>query len=132
MPLSAQASISLCLMGREASEMSVSPLQNFSKPPPVPETPTVTRTSGATERNSSATASVTGKTVLEPSIATLPDSDSPLPVVSPPSSPPHAPISSVAARASMTSGSSLLHRIANTLSYLLGMSPSERILGGSG
>ena len=57
--------------------MSVSPLQNFWKPPPVPETPTVTRTSGATERNSSATASVTGKTVLEPSIATLPDSFSP-------------------------------------------------------
>ena len=73
MPASAQASISLSLMGRDASEMSVSPLQNFWKPPPVPETPTVTRTSGATARNSSATASVTGKTVLEPSIATEPE-----------------------------------------------------------
>ena len=30
------------LIGREASEMSVSPLQNFSKPPPVPEKPTDT------------------------------------------------------------------------------------------
>ena len=103
--------------------MSVSPLQNFSKPPPVPETPTVTRTSGATERNSSATASVTGKTVLEPSIATLPDSFSPpAAVVVGPSSSPQATISIVAARASMTSGSRLLHRIAITRCYLLCMS----------
>ena len=76
MPATSQASISLSLMGREASEMSVSPAQNFWKPPPVPETPTVTRTSGATERNSSATASVTGKTVLDPSMATEPESSS--------------------------------------------------------
>ena len=34
------------LIGREALEMSVSPLQNFSKPPPVPDVPTVTFTSG--------------------------------------------------------------------------------------
>ena len=42
MPFFLQASISLALIGREASEMSVSPAQNFSKPPPVPEIPTVT------------------------------------------------------------------------------------------
>ena len=34
------------LIGREASEMSVSPAQNFSKPPPVPDVPTVILTSG--------------------------------------------------------------------------------------
>ena len=49
--------------------MSVSPRQNFLKPPPVPEMPTVTR---ILPRfwiwNSSATASVIGNTVLEPSI----------------------------------------------------------------
>ncbi len=53
--------------------MSVSPAQNFLKPPPVPEMPTVTRTPRFSIWNSSATASVTGKTVLEPSIRTMPD-----------------------------------------------------------
>ena len=37
---------SLSEIGREALEMSVSPLQNFWNPPPVPEVPTVTFTSG--------------------------------------------------------------------------------------
>ena len=60
-------------MGREASEMSVSPAQKRLKPPPVPETPTCTRTFGATLRNSSATASEMGKTVLEPSMSTSPE-----------------------------------------------------------
>ena len=32
---------SSALIGRDASLMSVSPAQNFSKPPPVPEVPTV-------------------------------------------------------------------------------------------
>ena len=41
--------------------MSVSPRQNFLNPPPVPEMPTVTRTSPPFAFwNSSATASVTG------------------------------------------------------------------------
>ena len=44
---------------------------NFLKPPPVPETPTVTRISGCSFRNSSATASVIGNTVLEPSTWTF-------------------------------------------------------------
>ncbi len=51
--------------------MSVSPRQNFWKPPPVPEMPTVTRTPGVTFWNSSATASLMGKTVLEPSRVTV-------------------------------------------------------------
>ena len=51
--------------------MSVSPRQNFLKPPPVPEMPTVTLTSPFLAFwNSSATASVIGYTVLEPSILT--------------------------------------------------------------
>ena len=44
MPAAAQVAISAARIGREASEMSVSPRQNFLKPPPVPEMPTVTRT----------------------------------------------------------------------------------------
>ena len=42
MPLSAQACFSSSSIGREAFETSVSPRQKRSKPPPVPETPTVT------------------------------------------------------------------------------------------
>ena len=49
--------------------MSVSPRQNFLKPPPVPDMPTVTRTLPRLEIwNSSANASEIGNTVLEPSI----------------------------------------------------------------
>ena len=51
--------------------MSVSPRQNFLKPPPVPEMPTVTLTLPLVDLwKSSATASVIGNTVLEPSIFT--------------------------------------------------------------
>ena len=51
--------------------MSVSPRQNFLNPPPVPEIPTVTLTLPLVDCwKSSATASVIGKTVLEPSIFT--------------------------------------------------------------
>ena len=71
--LAAQACFSSSLIGLEASLKSVSSLQNFLKPPPVPEIPTVTLTSGWTFLNSSATASVIGKTVLEPSPLILPD-----------------------------------------------------------
>jgi hypothetical protein len=57
----AQASISFFRIGREASEMSVSPRQNFLKPPPVPEMPTVTLMAFFFAFwNSSATASVIG------------------------------------------------------------------------
>src|SRR5687767_4218859 len=61
------ASTSSSLIGREASDISVSPLQNFSKPPLVPDVPTVTRTLGFSPWNSSAAVSVRGATVLEPS-----------------------------------------------------------------
>ena len=72
-PASSQSWTSLALMGREASEIWVSPLQNFLNPPPVPETPTVTRTLPSVSLpNSSATASVMGNTVLEPSISMSP------------------------------------------------------------
>ena len=54
------SSTSVGLIGREASEMSVSPAQNFLKPPPVPEMPTVIFTSRFFFWNSSATASVIG------------------------------------------------------------------------
>ena len=66
------------LIGREASEMSVSPAQNFSKPPPVPETPTVIWTSGFSSLNSSAAASANGPTVDEPSIAIWPETSPPV------------------------------------------------------
>src|SRR5688572_17563132 len=76
MPLAAHASISEALIGRDASLMSISPLQNFENPPPVPERPTVTRTLLLLRTNSSATASDMGKTVLEPSMVTEPPSPS--------------------------------------------------------
>src|SRR5687767_15369451 len=71
MPALAQPAISALRIGREAFEMSVSPRQNFLKPPPVPEMPTVTFTCCFFAFwKSSATASVTGNTVLEPSFLT--------------------------------------------------------------
>ena len=74
MPLALQASTSESLIGRDASETWVSPRQNFSKPPPVPENATFTRTSETFE-NSSATASEIGNTVDEPSTWTSPESE---------------------------------------------------------
>jgi hypothetical protein len=54
--------------------MSVSPAQNFSNPPPVPDVPTVTLTWGFSPWKPSAAASLSGPTVLEPSIRIVPDS----------------------------------------------------------
>src|SRR4051794_30442667 len=65
-------SISLAVIGREASAMSSSPLQNFLKPPPVPEMPMLIFTSGCSLLKVLATASVMRNTVLEPSISILP------------------------------------------------------------
>jgi hypothetical protein len=45
-PFARQVASSCSVIGREASEMSVSSLQNRLKPPPDPEMPTVTRTRG--------------------------------------------------------------------------------------
>jgi hypothetical protein len=60
------------LIGRDALEMSVSPAQNFSKPPPVPEVPTETLTPLLSRLNSSPAAAVRGSTVDEPSVTTSP------------------------------------------------------------
>src|SRR5215213_3628898 len=61
------------LIGREALEMSVSPAQNFSKPPPVPDSPIEMSTPEFSPLNCSAAACAKGKTVDEPSILMLPD-----------------------------------------------------------
>src|SRR5678815_155089 len=69
MPAARHVSISAVRIGRDAFEISVSPRQNFLKPPPVPDRPTVTWTLPRFEIwNSSAIASAIGNTVLEPSI----------------------------------------------------------------
>ena len=74
MPAAAHRSTSFCLMGRDASEMTVSLAQNFLNPPPVPEMPTTARTLPPVRSpNSSATASVMGNTVEEPSIGMSPE-----------------------------------------------------------
>ena len=74
--------------------MSVSPAQNFSKPPPVPDVPTVIWTSGFSSLKSSAAACVNGATVEEPSMAILPDRSPP-----PPPPPPDAAAGLVVAAA---------------------------------
>ena len=94
-PLLLQAGASFSAsIGRDALEMSISPAQNFSKPPPVPDSPTEMFTSGFLAWNCSAAACANGNTVEEPSILIAPDSfaspDEPevsLPLLSPP----HAP-----------------------------------------
>ena len=72
-PASLQIVASSSLIAREAFERSVSPRQKRSKPPPVPETPTVTWTSGFSFWKRSAAAVVNGPTVLEPSASIRPD-----------------------------------------------------------
>src|SRR5918994_4380626 len=86
-------------MGLDASEMSVSPAQNFWKPPPVPAVATVTLTPGSTSRKASAAASLTGATVDDPSTVTVPLTS---PLALPPAPPellwpPHPLINSEAA-----------------------------------
>src|SRR5215510_3636336 len=95
MPAARQAAISVGRIGRDALLTSVSPRQNFWKPPPVPDTPTVTRAPAWVFWNSSATDSLIGNTVLEPSTrimgaaasATMPGVSPALPqaVIEPPS-----------------------------------------------
>src|SRR3954452_16903394 len=70
--------------------MSVSPAQNFSKPPPVPDVPTVIFTFGFWPWNCSAAACAKGPTVLEPSILMLPERSPPPPPLPPLSSLPQA------------------------------------------
>ena len=88
-----QAAASSSLIGREAFERSVSPRQKRSKPPPVPETPTVTCTPLFCCWKRSAAAVVYGPTVLEPSASIRPERSLPpaevvVPLVSSLSSPP--------------------------------------------
>ena len=53
-PLESQIADSSSLIGREAFERSVSPRQKRSKPPPVPEMPTVTSTPPSSRKPSAA------------------------------------------------------------------------------
>src|SRR5215211_4526174 len=90
-PPSSQACCSSGSMGREASEIWVSPAQNASKPSPVPAPPTVICTSGFSWANPSTTAWVIGCTVLEPSIEIWPETfPLPPPPCSAPAPPPQA------------------------------------------
>ena len=57
--------------------MSVSPLQNSSKPPPVPDVPTVMFTPEFSPWKASAAAEVRGPTVEEPSIVMSPERSDP-------------------------------------------------------
>ena len=75
-PSVSQAATSSSSIAREALEMSVSPAQNFSNPPPVPDVPTVTLTPGFSAWKSSAATVVSGATVLDPSMTTSPESSS--------------------------------------------------------
>ena len=59
-------------MDLEASEISISPIVNLLKPPPVPETPTSTFALGCNFLNYSATASYRGDRVDDPSTSTVP------------------------------------------------------------
>src|SRR4051794_30135870 len=58
--------------------MSVSPAQNFVKPPPVPDSLTLRSTPGLAALKSSAAASEIGRTVLEPSMTIVPVTGAPL------------------------------------------------------
>ena len=71
-PFAAQSSASLSLIGRDASEMSVSPEQNSAKPSPVPGPSTEIATPGFAAENFSALTAEMGSTVEEPEITTLP------------------------------------------------------------
>ncbi len=71
-PASRHLIASASRIGRDAFERSVSFLQKRSKPPPVPEMPTVTRAPRFLFWNPSAAAEVYGPSVLDPSAVTLP------------------------------------------------------------
>jgi hypothetical protein len=85
-PASPHRAISSSLIGRLASEMSVSPEQNSWKPSPVPGPSTVTATPWLASENCCPTRALIGSTVDEPEMAMLP--------LRPPS--PAAPVPTVA------------------------------------
>src|SRR5215218_3924393 len=95
-PPSSQACCSSGSMGREASEIWVSPAQNASKPSPVPAPPTVICTSGFSW--------AIGCTVLEPSIEIWPETFPP-PCSAPAPPPQAARTSDSASRRADTTGS---------------------------
>src|SRR5215217_867483 len=70
-------------MGREASLICVSPLQNSTNPSVVPGPSTFTSTSGFSPENPSATRLLIGRTVEDPETLTDPDrfSDPPPPLL---------------------------------------------------
>src|SRR6266545_516085 len=74
-PAALQAAASSSLILREASLMSVSPLQKRAKPSPVPGPSTVYSTSGFAAWKSSATMLVIGSTVDEPEMVSVPTTD---------------------------------------------------------
>src|SRR5215211_92714 len=115
------------LIGRDASEMSVSPAQNFSKPPPVPEIPTVTFTFGFCPWNASAAAWVNGPTVLEPSILIVPLRLPPPPPPPVLSSPPHAATPRASAPHAANARSFLMRVVSFVRSLTLCTLPSARL-----
>src|SRR5918996_1775881 len=91
MPLASQVAASSSSMGRDASEMSISPLQNSSKPSPVPGPSTAMSTPSFSVMNASAASEVMGSTVDEPEMLIEPETSPPPPsagaLAEPPSSP---------------------------------------------
>ena len=76
-PASLQAAASSSLIARDASEMSVSPAQNFLKPSPVPGPSTVYSKPGFASLNSRATPDEIGSTVDEPETKIEPETAPP-------------------------------------------------------
>src|SRR5918996_2201966 len=74
MPSSSQAAISSASIGRDASDMSVSPAQKSSKPSPVPGPSTDIWTPPFSAENFSAFAAEIGSTVEDPETVIEPDS----------------------------------------------------------
>ena len=72
MPAAAQAAASSSLIGREASEMSVSPAQKSANPSPVPGPSTVAAMPEPQSRSRSPTRAEMGSTVEEPETTTSP------------------------------------------------------------
>ena len=71
-PAALHTAASLSLIGRDASEMSVSPAQKVLNPPPVPLVRTVIRTPEFSFWKSPAASVMSGATVLEPSRRMVP------------------------------------------------------------
>ena len=75
MPEASHAATSSSLIGRDASETSISPAQNCANPSPVPGPSTVIARSGFSSENAAPTAAEIGSTVDEPETAIDPETD---------------------------------------------------------